>query len=145
MPEPLSHSKWPRQSKKTRLNNHKLQLWKMHEPTREKLDIIYEWLEFEDWENLEVALETAYFESVLEELKQMENQSPIYTALKTARERLDLYKANHEEKSEDYVKRINTLRHDSIYIQCKTTFEQNKEHLKKELDKRIKKAPNPKS
>lgn len=117
----------------------------MDESTKEKLDIIYEWLEFEDWENLEVALETVDFETVLEVLKQMDNQSTIYTALKTAQERLDVYKTNCDKSLQDYAKQVNTLRRDSIYIECKRIFKQNKELLKKELNKHIQNRQNPKA
>ena len=107
--------------------------------TREKLEIIYEWLNFENFEGLDVALASKNFETVIEVLKQMENMTPMYETLTRAHERYNLYFEKYFENFggdvEEYIKRTNSLRKDKVYDDCRKNFEMNIEILERELER----------
>jgi hypothetical protein len=103
--------------------------------TREKLDVFYEWLRFENYETFETALVSYGFETIIDILKQMENLTQVYIALKTARERLDIYMEEKDGSVKDYVGRVNALRTDKVYCESQEVFELNRYLLERELDR----------
>ena len=103
--------------------------------TREKLDMIYEWLKCENFEGLDAVLASENFETVIDVLRQMKNMTPLYKALVKAHERYIFYFEKHDLNVEEYVKRTNYLRMDKVYDECRKVFEMNIGIFERELER----------
>jgi len=103
--------------------------------TKEKLDVILNWLKLEETEIFEVALSHPYIEVVIETLICFDSLQQIGLALKKVKTIFDSYNISETMDAKKYVEAINKLRENKDYILQQDVFKQNKYKIDDELEK----------